>query len=157
MIATRALALGLILALTACQPADQSVAAAEAVRAADLAWAQTFVKKDLEAGAATMDANGVVLAPNAPIVTGGPAGFRGLIGGFFSLPGFAGGWEPTTVVASRSGDLAYSYGTYELGWDDPTGKRITDRGKYATIWRKQADGSWKVALDMFNTDAPAAP
>ncbi|MBI1722581.1 MAG: DUF4440 domain-containing protein, partial [Gemmatimonadetes bacterium] len=73
-----------------------------------------------------------------------------------ALPGFAGGWQPTTVVAARSGDLAYSIGTYELSWNDPTGKRVTDRGKYATIWRKQADGTWKVALDMFNADAPAS-
>jgi len=146
------LTLGLAAGLAGCQSApDQSAAAADAVRAADVAWAETFRNKDLEGGAAFMDATGVLLPPNAPLVTG-PDGYRGLIGGFFTLPGFTGGWEPTTVVAAKSGDLAYSTGTYELSWNDSTGNQISDRGKYATVWRLQADGTWKVALDTFNSD-----
>lgn len=154
----RTIVAGLAIALFACQQprADQSAAAAEQVRAADLAWAQTFVNKDLDGGAAFMDSTGVVMPPNAPMVTGGAGGYRGLIEGFFALPGFAGGWQPTTVVAARSGELAYSIGTYELSWTGEKGATVTDRGKYVTLWRKQADGSWKVALDMFNSDAPAS-
>jgi ketosteroid isomerase-like protein len=37
---------------------------------------------------------------------------------------------------------------------DPAGKPVTDRGKYVTIWKKQADGSWKVIADIFNSDLP---
>jgi ketosteroid isomerase-like protein len=25
------------------------------------------------------------------------------------------------------------------------------------VWKKQADGSWKVLCDMFNSDLPATP
>jgi len=35
----------------------------------------------------------------------------------------------------------------------PDGER---RGKYITIWRKQADGRWKVAADLGN-QGPLAP
>jgi ketosteroid isomerase-like protein len=31
---------------------------------------------------------------------------------------------------------------------------VEDRGKYLEIWKRQADGSWKVALDIFNSDLP---
>jgi len=31
---------------------------------------------------------------------------------------------------------------------------IEDRGKYLTIWRKQADGSWMVHRGTFNSDLP---
>ena len=31
---------------------------------------------------------------------------------------------------------------------------IPDHGKYIEIWRRQSDGSWKVALDIFNSDLP---
>jgi hypothetical protein len=31
---------------------------------------------------------------------------------------------------------------------------LLDKGKYLTVWKKQADGSWKVLFDMFNSDLP---
>jgi ketosteroid isomerase-like protein len=30
------------------------------------------------------------------------------------------------------------------------GQPTTETGKYVTVWKKQKDGSWKVALDMGN-------
>ena len=30
------------------------------------------------------------------------------------------------------------------------GKPVIEYGKYTSIWKKQADGSWKVVLDMGN-------
>ncbi len=35
---------------------------------------------------------------------------------------------------------------------------VTEKGKYVTAWKKQADGAWKVTEDIFNADeAPKAP
>jgi len=31
-----------------------------------------------------------------------------------------------------------------------------DSGKYVEIWRRQSDGSWKMAIDIFNSDLPPA-
>ena len=36
----------------------------------------------------------------------------------------------------------------------PDGTPMGDFGKYATIWKKQPDGSWKVVLDIVNSDVP---
>jgi ketosteroid isomerase-like protein len=36
----------------------------------------------------------------------------------------------------------------------PKGKPMSDKGKYLTIYRKQADGSWKAVEDMLNSDLP---
>jgi hypothetical protein len=33
---------------------------------------------------------------------------------------------------------------------------VTEQGKYVEVWKKQADGKWKVVADIFNTDAPAS-
>ena len=52
---------------------------------------------------------------------------------------------------SSSGDLGYTYGTFEFRSKDKDGKPTVDYGKYTSIWKKQADGSWKVALDMGNS------
>jgi hypothetical protein len=32
----------------------------------------------------------------------------------------------------------------------------SEKGKYVTIWKKQPDGSWKAADDIFNADTPPA-
>ena len=34
---------------------------------------------------------------------------------------------------------------------------VADRGKFVEVWKKQADGKWKVVADIFNSDLPAAP
>ena len=60
-------------------------------------------------------------------------------------------WAPVGAGMAASGDLGYTYGTYEFSSKDKDGKPLVDKGKYATIWKKQKDGSWKVALDMGNS------
>jgi len=73
---------------------------------------------------------------------------------FFGIPGFTIKWKATKADIARSGDMGYSIGSYDLSVNDAQGKPMTDHGKYTTIWKKQTDGSWKVAVDMFNTDMP---
>jgi ketosteroid isomerase-like protein len=60
-------------------------------------------------------------------------------------------WTPVGADISASGDLGYTYGTYEFRSLDKDGKAVVDRGKYTSIWKKQKDGSWKVVLDMGNS------
>lgn len=55
-------------------------------------------------------------------------------------------WMPTSSAVSEALDLGYTHGTYELQRDDKAG--IIHRGYYVNIWRKQANGAWKVALHI---------
>lgn len=59
-------------------------------------------------------------------------------------------WAPVGADISASGDLGYTWGTYEFRSKDKEGKPTVDYGKYTSIWKKQRDGSWKVVLDMGN-------
>ena len=95
----------------------------------------------------------MVLAPNEPIISGKDA-IRNTLTQFYGMPGFAIKWRPNKTEVAMSGDLGYSMGSYELSVNDSTGKPMTDRGKYMTVWKKQQDGSWKAAVDMFNSDLP---
>ncbi len=64
-------------------------------------------------------------------------------------------WTPVSADISASGDLGYTFGTYEFRSKDIDGKPTVEYGKYITVWRKQKDGTWKVAVDMGNsTPAP---
>jgi len=59
------------------------------------------------------------------------------------------------AMASKGGDMVYSQGTYTMNLTDPkTKKLMTDKGKYLTVFTKQADGSWKAVADTFNSDSP---
>ena len=59
-------------------------------------------------------------------------------------------WTPVGADISASGDLGYTYGNYEFHSKDKDGKPSVEYGKYASIWKLQKDGSWKVVLDMGN-------
>jgi ketosteroid isomerase-like protein len=56
-------------------------------------------------------------------------------------------WTPTDGVMSPSGDMGYTWGHFEGHSKDANGNPVTTSGRYITIWRKQADGNWKVVLD----------
>ena len=60
-------------------------------------------------------------------------------------------WSPVHAEVAASGDLGYTYGTFEFRSKDKDGKPVSDLGKYVTIWKKQKNGAWKVALDMGNS------
>jgi len=59
-------------------------------------------------------------------------------------------WTPVGADISSSGDLGYTYGTFEFHSKDKDGRALVDYGKYTSIWKKQSDGTWKVVLDMGN-------
>ena len=47
--------------------------------------------------------------------------------------------------------MGYEYGTYSMVSEEKKGKPKTEIGKYVTVWKKQKDGSWKVAVDIDNS------
>jgi ketosteroid isomerase-like protein len=50
--------------------------------------------------------------------------------------------------------MVFTQGTYTMTMTNPkTKKPVTGKGKYLTVYRKQADGSWKAIADAFNSDS----
>jgi ketosteroid isomerase-like protein len=60
-------------------------------------------------------------------------------------------WTPAYADMAASGDLGYTYGTFEFHSKDKEGNPSVEYGKYISIWKKQRDGSWKVVMDMGNS------
>ena len=56
-------------------------------------------------------------------------------------------WEPSFVDISSSGDMAYTYGPYELIRTDSTGAETRNTGIFHTVWKRMSDGSWKYVYD----------
>ena len=161
--------LGLIaaVALAACtqQPAPAASAPPD-TRAADEAALRSLIK-DWSAAAQAKDAvkfvgvyadDAVVMMANAPDIRG-IAAIREGIPAMMQDPAFALSFEPANVVVARSGDLAYETGSYSMTMTGPDKKPATEKGQYVVVWRKDANGQWKVVVDAPISDPPdvAAP
>jgi ketosteroid isomerase-like protein len=61
-------------------------------------------------------------------------------------------WAPEAGEIAVSGDLGYTRGRWESRSTGQDGAVSVRTGSYVTIWKKVADGSWKVTLDIGNPD-----
>ncbi len=61
-------------------------------------------------------------------------------------------WGPIVADISQSGDFGYTTGPTSI-IDNTPQKRPPSYGYYFSIWKKQSDGNWKVALDL-GTEVP---
>ena len=137
-------------------PPDTRAADESAIRALDAQWEKAAAARDVDGTVSYYSDDASLLAPNAPIAGNKQAiraAWASLLGPDVSLS-----WQANKVEVSRSSDLAYIVGVYQLAMKDPQGKPAADRGKFVEVWKKQADGKWKVVADIFNSDlAPPAP
>lgn len=96
--------------------------------------------------------DGVVYPPNGQPVRGHQA-----LAAFFATFPPLSSVQFTTDHIEGAGGRATLVGRYTLTMTPPGGAAMTDQGKYIEIWVKRADGSWRSAHDLFNSDLPAAP
>ena len=144
----------LALLAAGCAPQVDLEAERAALLTADEAWSESA--PDLDRFLSFYADDGSLLPPDAPVATGHEA-IRAYLSGLFAAPEFALHWTTTKAELSRTGDLGYTYGTYELSFQDAEGNPVASQGKSLVVWKKQPDGQWKVVADMFNRGAPATP
>ena len=56
-------------------------------------------------------------------------------------------WQPIFADVSQAGDLGYTTGPWQYKSDIKDGTPVA-YGNFITVWRKQADGTWKFAVDL---------
>lgn len=61
--------------------------------------------------------------------------------------GFVLTWKPSYSDISESCDLGFTYGIWELNLTGKEGLVEKENGTYVTVWRKDINGKWKMALD----------
>ena len=133
---------------------DTGIGDEEAIRRADMAWSEAQKARGIEDTMAYYTSDPIMMAPNAPMAVGRDA-IRMAFERVLATPGFSVTWAPSKVEVARSGEIAYAIGAYHMKMDGPDGSPVTDNGKYVEIWKKQADETWKCALDMFSSDLPS--
>jgi ketosteroid isomerase-like protein len=132
-------------------PADTQSAIEQALRDLDAQWSAAAGAKDLEKTISFYSEDAIVLPTNAPAATTKES-IRKTWKDLLASPGLAISWKTAKVDVAKSGDIAYTTGTYELTTNNASGKLVPDHGKYVEVWKKQPDGKWKVAVDIWNSD-----
>ena len=119
------------------------------IEAREKEWLKAFNGGDAAAVAAIYSDGARMMAPNADIVEGRPA-IEGFVKEFVST-GAQLSFDLITVHETPS--LCAAVGRYTM--DIPGAPE--DRGKFIEVWARQADGSWLIADDIFNSSLPPAP
>jgi uncharacterized protein (TIGR02246 family) len=158
-------ALGLAVILSGCASApapapvapDTHDADVKAIKDLEATWVQNFASKDPDKIASVYADDASVMITDMPVINGIPAA-KSALKSMVADKNFSITFASDKVDVAKSGDIAYSQGSYTTTSTNPkTKKPATDKGKYVTVFKKQADGSWKVVADIFNSDGAAAP
>jgi ketosteroid isomerase-like protein len=115
------------------------------------AFAQGAMSNDWPAVAALYTDDAIVMPANEPMVQGKEAilEWQQL---YPTIKEFA----LTAEEVFGNGDVAVVRGTYSMTLEiEGIPEPIQDTGKFIEIRRKQADGSWLISVDIFNSDLPA--
>lgn len=56
-------------------------------------------------------------------------------------------WQPAFAGMSASGDMGFTTGPWELK-ADRSDEKPSGYGDFVTVWKKQADGTWKFVVDL---------
>ena len=147
------------MSLAACNQAappapDTHDADVKAISDTDAQWSKDYAAKDADKIAAYYADDAVLMVPGMA-ATNGKDAIRNALKPMMADPAMSLTFQATKVEVAKSGDLAYTQGSYQLTVTDPTThKPIQDHGSYVTTYRKQADGSWKAVADIATSAVP---
>ncbi len=130
--------------LYSCNTAPETEKLKEEIKQTDIDFSDYSAKNGMnKAFIRYFDSTGVLLRPNQNPIEGLEK--ITLILSKRSDTAFTLTWKPSFADVSSSGDLGYTYGIWEVALKD-----TVFRGTYATIWKKNKNGEWKMVLDTGN-------
>jgi len=115
---------------------------------ADRAFAAAVAGGGTEAWVSWFASDGAQIRPGAGEVRGHDAIREAMAG--LDDPNYSLRWEPLRADVAASGDLGWTTGSYISEGVGADGQPKRTQGRYVSIWRRQADGSWKVVMDLGN-------
>jgi ketosteroid isomerase-like protein len=116
----------------------QVTAAATEVEAREIAFAKTMADRDLEAFLSFISPEAIFFNGNEPLR--GPDEIARVWAPYFEGASAPFSWHPDVIEVLESGSLALSSGPVRSA----SGEQV---GRFNSIWRKEADGRWRVVFD----------
>jgi len=144
------------IAITACQisiaeAGSLSEKEVAAIKSVTEPYTTAMIANDWAAVAAFYTEDAVRMPPNELLQTGRAA----IQADLESLPGKVTDFSLKVMEVDGHEGMAYVRGSFSIthlmeGVPDP----VSDTGKWLNISRKQADGSWLIAISIWNSDEP---
>jgi ketosteroid isomerase-like protein len=107
--------------------------------------------KDPDAVAAFWAEDAVLMQAGVPTLRGRLAA-RQMVSEAFNAPEFSISWEPIEAHVSASGDMGYIIERSRVTEPDASGKLTSHVMRAVTVWRKDAKGEWRNAVDISNEE-----
>jgi uncharacterized protein (TIGR02246 family) len=124
----------------------------DAIKADEKKWNDQIKSKDLEGSLSHYAEDAYFVAPGVKPANGATEVRKAYADGM-SDPAFEISFASDKIDVAGSGDLAYARGRFSEKYTDPKTKQVmTDSGSYVTVYKKQADGSWKAVEDFAAAD-----
>ncbi len=128
-----------------------SIDAIAAINKADSAWDIASSQNSAEGWLSFYTDDAIMMPPGEAVCTDKSSREKS-IKNMFAYPGVKMRFQATKTEVSKSADLGYSTGPYQFSYLDASGKEVKEIGKFCETWKKQADGSWKCIVDIWNAD-----
>jgi uncharacterized protein (TIGR02246 family) len=151
-------AAALALVVGGCQKQAKADPAAvkTAIQADEKKWNEEFKAKDQESLVGHYADDAFFVAPGVKAADGSTA-IRKVYSEGLNDKNFELSFASDKIDVADSGDLAYARGHFSEQYTDPkTGKVMAHNGSYITVYKKQADGSWKAVEDFAAADESTA-
>ncbi len=131
-------------------PAIDLAAEETKIRDIETAWNKDWAAKDVEKIASHYADDATLMAPGGPAMKGIAVIHEGLKP-FMADPNMKLAFTAQHVEIAKSGDVAFTQGTYTMTMSNPkTKKPETEKGTYVTVYKKAANGNW-MAMEDINT------
>ncbi len=145
--------LGLSFALLSCAKPEEwdGIAVRNAIEEGSAKWTEAYNRGDAAGVAALYTEDAKAMPPNGEMVNG-RRGIQDLWNGLMQMG--VKDVKLNTVDVGGSGNTAYEIGNYSLTIQPEGQAAMTDSGKYVVVWKRQADGTWKLHVDIWNSNMP---
>ena len=151
-----------VIALAGCGQSENATSsgspntsAVSAVAATTAAFHQTLRDNDLRRFMSDVDQSAVIAPPGEPVLRG-----KDKIEKWYK--DFLADYRTASLELSNKENFAGAQWAVEFGHFDwalqPTngGAKVLDHGTYMQVWKRQADGTWRFAREVWNSSPEAA-
>jgi ketosteroid isomerase-like protein len=139
----------------ACSARVDVEAERQALRAASDEYSNAEAAKDAERLSSFYAEGAIMYPPNEPTMAG-KENIHKYASNVMAIPDLVMSSRNIELEVSRAGDLGYTVNILDVKLNDPQGNPISEQYRDIHFWKKEPDGKWRVVIDIWNLEPPAA-